>query len=214
MRTRRTAVSRGRRRHRATPRPGGSRTDWRRFALAFPLTVLLAAGTVATTSAAEIPLSFAVAGSPFTVTAARLEATDATQFVSFRQDAQGAPHSVAVVGIRSARITQLCQSAVAHTPLGTATLVIRSGQDQPVRADNMVIDLTDLTGDMTFESVEMGRDAATLTTGPRGPAGTYGQQAQSLTITGMRLKAWSLTAGMFSLAGASMSVKGGEKPCA
>ncbi|MDJ1134260.1 DUF6230 family protein [Streptomyces iconiensis] len=213
---RRTAASRARPRHRRkTRRPVGSRTDWRRFALVFPLTALLAAGTIATTTAAEIPVSFAVAGSPFTVTAQRLKATDATQFASFRRDAKGSDHPVAVVGLRSARISNLCQSAVAHTPLGTATLVIRSGEDEPVRASGMVLDLVDLTGDMTFRSVEMGRDAATLdASGPQGTAGTYGQQARSLTITDMRLKAWSLTAGMFSLAGASMSVKGGEKPCA
>lgn len=215
-RTKRVSASHARPRHRARKRrPGLGRTDWRRFALAFPLSVLLAAGTIATTTAAEIPLSFAVAGSPFTVTAQRLDAEGATQFASFRQDAKGSDHPVAVVGIRSARITKLCQSAVARTPLGTATLVIRSGTDTPVRADGMVLDLADLTGDMRFGSVEMGRDAATLNaSGTKGTAGTYGQQARSLTITGMRLKAWSLTAGMFSLPGASMSVKGGEAPCA
>ncbi|MFE6337692.1 DUF6230 family protein [Streptomyces sp. NPDC057798] len=214
MRMRRPAGPQARVRHRAEPRPeNGSRTDWRRFALAFPLTVLLAAGTVTTTSAAGIPLNFAVAGNPFTVTAQRLEATDATQFASFRHDAQGTSHPVALVGIRSAQISGLCQSAVAHTPLGAATLVIRSGRDEPVRVDSLVIDLTHLTGDMTFESVEMGRDASTLTTGPKGLEGTYGQQARSLTINDLRLQAWSLTAGMFSLAGTDMSVQAGEQPC-
>ncbi|WP_051819534.1 DUF6230 family protein [Streptomyces sp. NRRL S-920] len=190
------------------------RIRWRRFTLVFGAALTLGAGTVVTTTAAEIPVSFAVAGSPFTVTAERLEATGATQFASFRADGEGTRHPVAVVGIRSARISGLCQSAVTRSPFGTATLVIRSGAPEPVRAEHLALDLTRLTGDMTYKSVEMGRDAATLNgSGVTGPAGTYGQQARKLSIENMRLKAWSLTAGMFSLAGADMSVRRGEQPC-
>jgi hypothetical protein len=201
--------------HGATPgRQRRSRTHWRRFVFVYLTVIALAAGTIATTTAAAIPVSFAVAGNPFTVTAQRLTAEGATQFAAFRQDATGHDHPVAVVGIREAKISGLCQSAVAHTPLGAATLVVRSDADRPVRAHDMVIDLSEVTGDMTFESVEMGRDAATLNrSGVAGPTGIYAQQARTLTITDMRLEAWSLTAGMFSLSDASMSVKQGEQPC-
>ncbi|MGK5544309.1 DUF6230 family protein [Streptomyces sp. URMC 127] len=208
---------RHRRPARRTSRAGirRGRTNWPRFALASFAATLLAAGTATVTTAAGIPMSFAVAGSPFTVTAHRLEATGATQFASFRKDAQGVGRAAAVVGVRSARISGLCQSAVARTPLGPVTLVIRSGSDEPVRAENMVLDLSHLSGDMTFGSVEMGRDAATLrASGATGLAGTYGQQARTLTVDNLRLKAWSLTAGTFSLAGADMSVQRGERPCA
>jgi hypothetical protein len=200
---------------RAAPgRQRRSRTDWRRFTLAFFTATALASGTIATTTATAIPVSFAVASNPFTVTARQLTATDATQFASFRQDIGGHAHPVAVVGLREAEIRGLCQSAVAHTPLGAATLVVRSDPDRPVRAEDMVLDLSEVTGDMSFQSVEMGRDASTLNSSDvTGPASTYGQQARTLTITGMRLNAWSLTAGMFSLPGASLSVKRGEQPC-
>ncbi|GGL91467.1 hypothetical protein GCM10010129_38990 [Streptomyces fumigatiscleroticus] len=200
-----------RRRRRGTAQRG--RTSWRRFAVAVTCALALAAGTVATTTAASIPVSFAVAGSPFSVTARRLEADHAVQFASFREDASGRHRPVAVVGIRQADIRNLCQSAVAHTPLGTVTLQIRAGHARPVRASGLALDLARLEGDMTFRSVEMGRDAATLEGGLTGPAGSYGQQAQTLTIENMRLRAWSLTAGVFALDDATMDVRAGEHRC-
>ncbi|MBM7169993.1 hypothetical protein JQK87_16520 [Streptomyces sp. G44] len=199
-------------RHRRASR--GGRTNWRRFSCAAAGALVLAAGTVATTTAASVPVSFAVAGNPFSVTAERLEAEGAVQFASFRQDASGGRHAVAAVGIREAKLYRLCQSAVARTPLGTATLRIRSGGREPVRASSLALDLASLRGDMAFGSVQMGRDASTLQGGGvTGPAGTYGQQARTLTIDGMRMKAWSLTAGLFSLKGATMDVDAGAHPC-
>ncbi|WP_052230289.1 DUF6230 family protein [Streptomyces sp. CT34] len=193
---------------------GRGRTNWRRFTVAALGALALAAGTIATTTAASIPLSFAVAGSPFSVTAQRLKGTGAVQFASFRKDATGRKHAVAVVGIREAALYGLCQSAVAHTPLGTVTLLIRSGDDEPVTASRMTLDLASLEGDMSFGSVEMGRDAATLDGGGiTGASGVYGQQARTLTIRDMRMAAWSLTAGMFSLNGATMDVRSGDHPC-
>ncbi|MFV0137546.1 DUF6230 family protein [Streptomyces sp. HMX87] len=197
-------------RHAACPR---GRTNWRRFAAASVGALALAFGTVATTTAASVPVSFAVAGSPFSVTAEHLHADGAVQFASFREDASGRSRPTAVVGIRQARIRDLCQSAVARTPLGTATLQIRAGREHPVRAKGMALDLARLEGDMTFRSVEMGRDASTLEGGLTGPAGTYGQQARTLTIKNMRLRAWSLSAGMFTLDGATMDVRAGEHRC-
>ncbi|GGX54243.1 DUF6230 family protein [Streptomyces noursei] len=202
----------GGKRHRPPVRPG--QTDWRRFTIAALAALALGAGTIATTTAASIPLSFAVAGSPFSVTAQRLKATGAVQFASFRKDATGRKHAVAVVGIREAALYGLCQSAVAHTPLGTATLLIRSGEDEPVTASQMTLDLARLEGDMSFGAVEMGRDAAALdASGTTGTGGVYGQQARTLTIKDLRVAAWSLTAGMFSLNGATMDVHAGDHPC-
>lgn len=201
------------RRHRRAAKDTG-RTNWRRFTLAGIGALVTAAGTIAATTAAAVPVSFAVSGSPFIVRAERLEATSAVQFPSFRQDATGRQRPVAAVGIQQARIYRLCQSAVARTPLGTATLQIRSGSDEPVQVDALAIDLSRLSGDMTYRHVEMGRDASTLrAAGVSGTPGTYGQHARTLTIKNMRLKAWSLTAGMFALTDASMSVKAGEQPC-
>ncbi|MEU7039621.1 DUF6230 family protein [Streptomyces varsoviensis] len=191
------------------------RTDWRRLALAAPLALALAAGSVWATTASAVPVTFAVSGSTFQVAAAHLAGKDAVQFASFATDAAGKRRPVAVAGIGSARISHLCQSSVAHTPFGSVTLTIRSGEEHPVKAENLVIDLKRLDGDLRFGRVQMGRDAGSLDAveGVRGDRGTYGQQARTLDIDRMRLRAWSLTAGTFSLRGASMAISPGDHSC-
>ncbi|MFE7118287.1 DUF6230 family protein [Streptomyces sp. NPDC057654] len=198
--------------------PGGARrarTDWRRLALAGPLALALAAGSVWATTASAVPVTFAVSGSTFQVAADHLAGKDAVQFASFASDAAGKRRPVAVAGIGSARISHLCQSSVAHTPFGSVTLTIRSGEEHPVEAEDLVIDLKRLDGDLRFGRVQMGRDAGTLDAvqGVRGANGTYGQQARTLDIDRMRLRAWSLTAGTFGLKGASMSISPGDHSC-
>jgi hypothetical protein len=45
-------------------------------------------------------------------------------------------------------------------PVGEVTLVVRAGQGgQPVKVRNLVIDLTQLTGDAEFTNMQIGRDA-------------------------------------------------------
>ncbi|MEC4016288.1 DUF6230 family protein [Streptomyces sp. H27-D2] len=192
-----------------------SHTDRRLFALLATVALTLSAGTLWATTAGAVPISFAVSGSTFQVRADHLAGTDAVQFASHTTDAAGRHHAVAVAGVGSAKITNLCQSAVAHTPLGDITLNIRSGEDHPVQADDMVIDMDRMEGDMTFGRVQMGRDAATLDSvpGAQGAPGTYGQQARTLKIDHLRLRAWSITAATFSLKDASMAVALGDHSC-
>ncbi|MFJ2815219.1 DUF6230 family protein [Streptomyces sp. NPDC087294] len=190
-------------------------TDWRRFAVAAVAALALASGTVWTTTAAAIPVSFAVAGGTFQVSADHVAGTGAAQYAASVTDAAGKSHPVAVAAIGRARLTRLCQSSVAHTPFGDVTLTIRSGAEHPVEAEDLVIDLDRLDGDLTFGRVQLGRDASTLTAvdGAVGTAGAYGQQARTLVIDRMRLRAWSITAGTFSLRGAAMAISAGERPC-
>ncbi|MEU9193118.1 DUF6230 family protein [Streptomyces hundungensis] len=190
-------------------------TDWRRFALVATVAAVLGAAVASTTTAIALPVSFAVAGSSFQVSAERLHGVGAVQFASFTQGASGPAHPVAIAGINSARITRLCQSSVAHTPFGAVTLTIRSGDDEPVEAHDLVLDLDHLDGDLRFGHAELGRDAATLdaVAGLHGLSGAYGQQARTLDIGRMRLTSWSVTAGSFDLRGAHMSVRKGTHPC-
>ncbi len=197
------------------PLPRTSGTDWRRFALVAAVAAVLAAAVAGTTTAVALPVSFSVAGSSFQVSAEHLHGKGAVQFAAFTRDASGSNHPVAVAGINSASISQLCESSVAHTPFGSVTLTIRSGDTEPVIARNLVLDLDHLDGDLRFGHAELGRDAGELDAVPgvHGTPGAFGQQAQTLDIDGMRLTSWSVTAGSFDLRGARMSVRGGDHPC-
>ncbi|MFG2721478.1 DUF6230 family protein [Streptomyces sp. NPDC048416] len=190
-------------------------TDWRRFALVATIAAVLGVAVVGTTTAVALPVSFAVAGRSFQVSAERLHGVGAVQFAAFAQDSTGSPRPVAIAGINSARITRLCQSSVVHTPLGAITLTIRSDDDEPVTARNLVLDLDHLDGDLRFGHAQLGRDAATLDAVPgvHGTSGAYGQQAQTLDIDQMQLTSWSVTAGSFDLRGAHMAVQEGDHPC-
>ncbi|OPC77138.1 hypothetical protein B4N89_42015 [Embleya scabrispora] len=190
-------------------------TEVRRFALIATGALALSAGTLWGTIAAGVPVSFAVSGGTFRISADHLSGKDAVQFASYRTDAGDRRHPVAVAGIADARLTNLCQSSVAHTPFGDLTLTIRSGPNTAVRAEHLVIDLDRLNGDMTFGQVQMGRDAATLDAVPGvvGTPGAYGQQARTLEIDKLRVQARSITAGTFSLTDASMSITAGDHSC-
>ncbi|GHE99688.1 hypothetical protein GCM10018785_74050 [Streptomyces longispororuber] len=197
-------------RHR-TEKPG---TDWRRFALAGTVGLVLAGGTVAaTTATAAVPVYFAVSGSTFTVTADTLRGRDAVQYASVASGTDE-KHPVAVASIADATLTNLCQSSVTRTPLGAVTLTIRTGENRSVHARDLVIDLQRLDGDLRFKQVRMGQDASTLGAGPRAQQGAYGQQARRLDIDDVKVRAWSVAAATFELADASMSIRPGAHPCA
>lgn len=210
-----TSVAGSRGRSPRTGRRARSHTAWGRFALLGTAAVVLSATTVWTTIAAGVPITFAVSGSTFRITGDHMSGTGAAQFASYTTDAGGTRRPVAVAGIKHALITGVCQSAVAHTPIGDVTLIIRSSGAKPVEAFDMVIDLDRLEGDLTFGKVQMGRDASTLDVieGVRGARGDYGQQAQTLDVERLRVSAWSITAGSFSLKNASMSVRLGDHSC-
>ena len=191
-------------------------TDWRRFAVAAPLGMLMAAGTLwATAASGAVPTTFAVSGNTFTVTAKYLEGQNAVQYASVVSGTKGEQHPVAVAVIESAQITGLCEFASTSTPLGPVSFVVRSDGKEPVMAKGLVLDMSRVQGHLRFGQVRMGQDAATLDvpSAVRGRAGTYGQQAQTLSIEGMRLRTWSLTAGSLSLKSASMFITREENPC-
>ena len=203
-------------------------TRWRRFAVLFGLSAAAAGGLIAMMSSGALAASFSVSGQQFQVSADKLVATGFVQYgaVDARtepgSDSQ-TPEPVAVAAMKTATLTNLCQSVVTDLgDFGSVTLKINAGTGKdPVTAKNMVVDMSNLDGNAKFQDMEIGRDAATLDKGPTNdPAeiaqrreGFFSQQADKVTITNLKQVAWATTAGEFNLTGLSLRLKWGKDEC-
>jgi len=199
------------------------RTRWRRFvAVALPAAVAAGAIVVGMANGA-IAASFAVSGSTFKVSASKLEGTGFVQYGGIASEKGANPqnpldpknHLVAVSGIKDATLTDLCQSVV--IPGLPVSMVIKAGSGgTPAHATDLLIDMTQLTGNATFTNIHIGQDASTLdAAGPNahGLAGGFGQQADSVVITNLHQIAWSTSAGTFALNGLDLHVSMTKEEC-
>ena len=194
--------------------PVRGRTRWRRFAVVL-VPALAAAGAIVVGMAnGAIAASFAVSGSTFKVSADELDGTGFAQYGGVAVDNAKNVHPVAVSGIKSASLSNLCQSVVVPgTPI---SLVIRAGKTTPATATDLLIDMTQLSGDATFTNISIGQDASTLTKGGAsavGQPGGFGQQADSVKIVGLKQVAWSTSAGTFALNGLDLHVSLSGEQC-
>lgn len=193
------------------------RTRWRRFAAVMvPATAVVGAIVVGMANGA-IAASFAVSGQTFKVSASRLEGDGFIQYGGVVREANGTTHPVAVSGIKSAELFDLCQSV--KVPNLPVVLTIRAGgNNTPAEATDLMIDMDSLQGDATFTNIQIGRDATTLDAAPglplppaNSPAGTFGQQAQHVTILNLKQVARSTSAGTFKLTGLDLGIKVGPE---
>lgn len=158
-----------------------------------------------------VPVSFAVSGSQFQIGASQLNGTGFSQYAGVTKDEQGRSHSVAIANIRSASISNLCQSVVTKTPLGTVGLKITAGGGgTPATATDLQLGMTDLKGNASFDNVRIGVDASTVNTKAKGSVGDFAQDADSITITDLQQTAWSTQASVFNLAGLHMQLTDGQ----
>ena len=74
-------------------------------------------------------------------------------------------------------------------------------------ASNLIVDADQQSGNATFHNITIGQDAGTLTEDPgvTGPAGGFGEQADSVTIDNLQQNTWLTTAGTFTLPGFSLT---------
>jgi hypothetical protein len=199
------------------------RTRWKRFATVVVPATFIAGAIVFGQATGAIAASFNVSGSQFKVSADRLEGTGFVQYGGQVTEKGGDPrnpadpknHLVAVSGIASAKLYNLCQSV--KVPGLPASMVIRAGKDPkaPAEATNLLIDMTLLKGDATFENIQIGIDASDLSKGgpgAKGHLGGFAQQADSVVITNLKQVAWSTSAGTFKLTGLDLSVSTGASP--
>ncbi|MFI9826103.1 MAG: cholesterol esterase [Streptomyces sp.] len=203
---------------------GGTR--WKRFAVVMVPSVAATAAIGVALAQGALAASFSVSGQSFKVTTDQLDGKGFVQYGAidsgYTMSGQKTAHPVAVSGFKSATIKNLCQSVV--TPdiplLGSVSLILKAGGgDTPVEAENLYIDVADLSADATFRGIDIGVAAKDAAKGPgiaKGDtANPYGfaQQADSVTLTGVKQTAWATTAGTFKLSGLKMSLATGVKEC-
>jgi hypothetical protein len=199
--------------------PAYGRTNWRRFAVAVGVPTAVAAGLVVALSQGALAASFSVSGQQFHLTASSLDGTGFTQYSGVDTTAGGKNIPVAQSGIGKATIHDLCQSVVTDTPLGTFTLKITAGSTaagKVVSANDLLIGMSDLQGDATFGSINIGQDASTLDqAGPKahGTVGGFGQGAASVHIANLKQTATSTEASTFTLQGMHLQLLGGNQDC-
>ncbi|MFT4212682.1 MAG: DUF6230 family protein [Microbacterium sp.] len=181
--------------------------------------ILLAAVPVAAASTllmggvaqGAVPVSFSVSGSQFQISASRLDGTGFSQYAGVTQDTAGGEHAVAIANIGSATLSDLCQSVVTETPLGTVGILITAGGGgTPASASDLQIGMTGLAGDSSFTNIRIGVDASTVNTAAKGSAGDFAQDADAVTITNLQQTAWSTQASVFTLTGMTVQLTDGQ----
>lgn len=185
---------------------------YRRAAIPGLAAVAVTGALVMLTAQGALGVQFAISGMPFVVTADHLHGDNFEQFggldnaLDSKNPWLKSSNGQAVVMtsvIGDAKITNLCQSV----NLVGVNLVIRAGTGStPVHATNLILDSTDLSGDATFNNIQIGRDASNLSEDQTvGPKYSFGQQADSVDIDHVRQDSYATTASTFSLPGLSMS---------
>jgi len=187
----------------------GSRAG--RVALAAVPVGVIAASLMGGVAQGAVPVSFAVSGSQFQISAASLDGTGFSQYGGVTQDTAGGEHAVAIANIKEATLVDLCQSVVTETPLGTVGVLIKAGGgDTPVTATDLQLGMTGLRGDSSFSNIRIGVDASTVNTEAKGDAGDFAQDADTVRITSLQQTAWSTQAGVFNLAGMTLELTDGQ----
>jgi Family of unknown function (DUF6230) len=195
------------------------RTSWKRLALVVVPTIAAAGSLVATMATGALAASFGVSANSFPVSGESFQISsdllEGDGFVQFGVLDRGrdAVYPEALSGIRHATLHHLCQSVVQPFPvLGTVTMRLTS---DPARADRLVADAHDLTGDALFHDIDIGQDASTVTgvPGVQGPPGGFAQQAADIRIRDLRQATRSVSAATFRLPGLHLRVLRGDHSC-
>jgi hypothetical protein len=197
-----------------TAAPEG-RVRWRRFAVMMVPSAAAAGALLVLTAQGVMAAQFSISGMPFTVTADKLTGQGFEQYGALDNMADNSPNAgdtggqelVAVSAIRSAKLTNLCQSV----NLGGINLKITAGRGStPVSATTLVVDSTVLTGDASFGNIQIGQDSSTLNEVPgvQGPLGGFGQQSDTVTINHLRQTNYATTAAKFTLPGLHLGFSG------
>ncbi|GAA1608491.1 DUF6230 family protein [Actinoplanes couchii] len=196
------------------------RTNWRRFAVAVGVPAVVAGGLVLALAEGALAANFTVSGKQFKLSADKLVGEGFTQYsgqlsTDDTENHPGGTVPAAMSGIHSADLFGLCQSVA----VGPVTLRIEAGNDpaNPVHADDLLIGMSTLSGNATFEDIQIGLDGSTLTRDgaeTHGAPLSFGQQARTVTIEGLRQEAYYTSASTFTLNGMDLKLHiGGDHEC-
>ncbi|AXI79510.1 DUF6230 family protein [Peterkaempfera bronchialis] len=207
------------------------KTRWTRFAVVMVPTIAATAAIGVSVAQGALAASINVSGQQFKVSAGHLEGTGFAQYGSVDVEKAGVPHAVAVSSFKNATINKLCQSVVLDAPLiGKVSLNINAGDNpkKPVEAENLYIDLDDLSADATFTNINIGVAAGAISKGNVNPAdraaagqlgagaqfeNSFAQEADKASLDGVKQTAWATSAGTFKLNGLHLTVKKGVSEC-
>ncbi|MDT0573198.1 DUF6230 family protein [Streptomyces sp. DSM 3412] len=172
--------------------------------MAVPATAV-AAGLMILTAQGALGVQFAISGMPFVVTADKLDGEGFAQFGALDHMIENSPNEgdtggqvlVVTSVVKNGKLTNLCQSV----DLGGIQLVLTAGnKGTPVSVKNLAIDSDDISGDASFNNIEIGRDSSTFDkVDQKGQPGVYGQQADSVVITDLYQHNYAATAAVFKL---------------
>lgn len=218
---------------RTTPVPEG-RTRWRRFTAATAIVTAMAAGLIYLTATGAIAVSLQISGIPFKLSADNLSGNDFVQYATVHtvsnpsssallqmsgvpadasQTSGGSAFDAATVTVLGdATIANLHQTVCApipgmgFLPKNKLLVTIDAGRSagEPVTAKNMVVDAPLMTaGSATFTNMLIGQDLGKALGGSNN--GLFAQQAEHVSINGLRQVAIGTTAGEFKLTGLGVS---------
>ena len=190
---------------------------WKRFAGMLGVTGAFAAALVALTAQGVLASSFSISGMPFIVTADKLEGNGFEQFATIDNMIPHSPNEgntggqivVIVSAINTAELTKLCQSV----DIGGMFLKITAGDsNNPVTAKTLIVDSDMISGDATFNKINIGQDSSTFNgvngdgtaivdrvPGVNGGEGVFGQNAETVEILNLRQNNYATTAAVFKL---------------
>ncbi|GAB6858346.1 DUF6230 family protein [Microbacterium xylanilyticum] len=175
---------------------------------------VVAAALMGGVAQGAVPVSFAVSGSQFQISASQLEGSGFSQYAGVAKDTEGKEHTVAIANIKSATLADLCQSVITDTPLGKVGVLIKAGGNgNPASASDLQIGMTGLKGDASFGAIRIGVDASTVNTEAKGTAGDFAQDADTVSIKNLQQTAWSTQASVFTLTGMTLELTDGSQGC-
>ncbi|MGW1721949.1 DUF6230 family protein [Streptomyces sp. NPDC002306] len=200
------------------------RTRWRRFAAILIPGVTVCAVLGIAMAQGALAASFLISGYRFQVTADTLTARGVSIYTMVDVTKKHELVPVVVTGARHATVSGLCESATVDLPVvGTYTVTLTGGDEQPAEATNLFIDATfEAAGQANFQNVDIGIAQGAITKGPIDPGDRdsryfdpsgFGQQATSVTLKDVSVTTVAVSAATFDIPDLRLRIERGRHSC-